>query len=203
MGILLGYVSEHCVHPPRGLPNPKLNVLVDDNGRARLTGFFTLTIAPDLSTTTLYGIPQFLSPELLAPSYFGLKHSRQTGESDCYALGMVIYQVLNGRMPFFQDRPTEVMSRIMDGRRPERPEGNTGKLFTDDIWEILELCWKHQPGDRISAKDVLLRLERIPSPLRLNRDMETDTGDQSDDVSSCSSMFLNSTPGSPLIVLAV
>ena len=205
MGILKGYVSEPCGHPPApGLPNPKFNILVNNCGHACLTGFSTFTIALDQSPAAFMSMldltGRFTSPELIDPVRFGLRHSCPTEESDCYALGMVIYQVLSGRMPFFQVRPLEVMYHVVDGRYPGRPQGNVGKLFTDDIWEILELCWKHQPGDRISAKDVLLRLERIPSPLRLDGDIETDTCDQSDDASSYSGMFLSSTSGSSLII---
>jgi len=39
-------------------------------------------------------------------------------------------------------------------------------LFMDGIWELVQLCWVPRPGDRISAKDVLLGLERNSSPLR-------------------------------------
>ena len=208
MGISEGYVSEPRSHSPaRGLPNPKLNVLVDNNGRACLTCSSTLTIASDQPTATsatmLNGAAQFMSPERIAPGLFGLGHGCPTKESDCYALGMVIYEVLSGRMPFSQGRDAETMLRVLDGTRPGRPQGDVGKLFTDGMWEILECCWKHQPVDRISAKDVLLRLERIPSPLRLpddvDEDMETVTGDQSDDASSYSGAFLGSIPGSSLI----
>jgi hypothetical protein len=44
----------------------------------------------------------------------------------------------------------------------ETPREKKETLFTDDIWDILELCWKPQPRDRISASAVLLRLEKHP-----------------------------------------
>ena len=34
-----------------------------------------------------------MSPELLDPERFGVKGDRPTKESDCYAFGMVIYEV--------------------------------------------------------------------------------------------------------------
>ena len=34
-----------------------------------------------------------MSPELLYPKEFGFKECRPTKPSDCYALGMVIYEV--------------------------------------------------------------------------------------------------------------
>ena len=50
--------------------------------------------------------------------------------------------------------------KILRGIRPERPQGAQGAWFTDDIWGMLGLCWKPQPSERISAKTVLLCLER-------------------------------------------
>ena len=37
-----------------------------------------------------------MSPELLDPDRFGITDNRPTKESDCYALGMVVYEVRAG-----------------------------------------------------------------------------------------------------------
>jgi len=107
-----------------------------------------------------------MSPELFSPEHFGLKESSPTKESDYYALGMVIYEVLSGQVPFAPLREVVVISKILDDKRPTRPLGEEGRLFTDGIWEILEFCWKAQPRERITAKAVLLGLEGKPFPLR-------------------------------------
>ena len=39
------------------------------------------------------GTEGWMSPELLVPEVFGLNDSRPTKQSDCYALGMVVYEV--------------------------------------------------------------------------------------------------------------
>lgn len=41
-----------------------------------------------------------MSPELLDPEQLYLGDGLPTKESDCYALGMVIYEVLSGQVPF-------------------------------------------------------------------------------------------------------
>ena len=51
-------------------------------------------------TRTEGGTLRWMSPELLDPESFGLKNSCPTKESDCYALAMVIYEVLSGQAPF-------------------------------------------------------------------------------------------------------
>ena len=39
------------------------------------------------------GTERWMSPELLDPEAFGLNGDRPTKQSDCYALGMVVYEV--------------------------------------------------------------------------------------------------------------
>jgi serine/threonine protein kinase len=108
------------------------------------------------------GINRWTSPELIDPERFGLQERRPTKESDRYALGMVIYEVLSGQVPFAPYDVSAAVVKIAAGERPKRPRGEEGRPFTDDIWGTLGLCWKHQPHDRISASAVLLCLERHP-----------------------------------------
>ena len=135
-----------------------------------------------------------MSPELLDPESFNLKKIRPTKGSDCYALGMVIYEVLSGRTPFAPHTAPVVIRKVLEGERPGRPQGDEGTLFTDAIWGILELCWKHQPGDRTGAKAILSclggnsTLRRSSSP-SVDGDVETDVEDYSDDTGSNSGMW--------------
>jgi hypothetical protein len=122
-----------------------------------------------------------MSPELLDPDTFGLKRSRPTKEADCYALGMVIYEVLSGHTPFASSRGPVVIRKVLGGERPERPQGSDGMLFTDSIWRMVERCWEPQPRDRISAKAVLLELEGNLTPLRPSSDVDGGVGTDSDD----------------------
>ena len=143
--------------------------MIDGDGRARLTGSSLLKIASESTpalSARLGSAIRWMSPELFSPEHFGLKESSPTKESDCYALGMVTYEVLSGQVPFAPLREVVVISKILDDKRPMRPGGEEGRLFTDGIWEILELCWKPQPRERITAKAVLLGLEGKPYPLR-------------------------------------
>ena len=135
-----------------------------------------------------------MSPELLDPESFNLgKKARPTKESDYYALGMVIYEVLSGRTPFAPTRGPVVVCKVLEGERPERPQGDEGKPFTDVMWSVLERCWKPQPSDRPSAKTVLLCLEGTLSLSRQSSGVdgvvETDTDHHSDTTASDSGTF--------------
>lgn len=74
------------------------NVLIDNAGTARVADF-GLMIMADLGTILLSettvssgGTLRWMGPELLDPERFG-SNGRPTCESDCYALGMVVYEV--------------------------------------------------------------------------------------------------------------
>ena len=197
MGISKGYVSEphSCCHP-HSSPCFQPNILIDNNGRACLADFGELTIVPNQSTSPSSfvggGTIQWMSPELLDPGRLN-SEGRPTKESDCYALGMVIYEVLSGRTPFAPFTAPPVILKVLKGERPERPKGKEGALFTDELWEMLGLCWKQQPGERTSAKDVLRCLENTSSLPRLHFDaigiVETSTGEQLDATTSGSGML--------------
>jgi len=96
-----------------------------------------------------------MSPERIAPEHFGLKNSRPTISSDCYALGMVIYETISGNVPFHKDTDLTVsMKVVMKGEHPPR-----GVKFTKTLWGMLERCWASKPNDRPSIESVLRCLE--------------------------------------------
>ena len=102
-----------------------------------------------------------MSPELLDPDQFGLNNRGPTRESDCYALGMVIYEVLSGHAPFMPLEVHIATRRVLKGERPARPEGAEGQWFKDELWEMLSLCWATEPQRRPSVEAVLELLGRI------------------------------------------
>lgn len=102
-----------------------------------------------------------MSPELLHPDQFNLADSQPTKESDCYALGMVIYEVLSGQVPFAPLKNFVVARKVVDGERPARPEGVKGAWFTDELWATMELCWATQPENRPYIAAVLECLEQV------------------------------------------
>ena len=144
----------------------KANIMIDKDRHARLTDFGLLTITSDPTNFTAPsphvtgGTTRWMSPEILDPDRFGFKDSRPTKESDCYALGMVVLEVLSGRPPFTPDNKFVVMRKVPDGERPGRPEGPERAWFTDDLWGMLQRCWAARSDSRPSIGAVLECLER-------------------------------------------
>ena len=152
--------------PPSKALFIKLNILIDQDGRARLADFGLLIIVSDStyhtssSTSNGAGTTRWMSPELLDPDRFGGEDGRATKESDCYALGMVVLEVLTGKPPFPGYSGLIVMRKVIEGERPGRPDGKEEVWFTGDLWEILEQCWLPRPERRPEIEAVLRCLER-------------------------------------------
>jgi len=110
-----------------------------------------------------------MSPELIAPEKFGFKNSRPTISSDCYALGMVIYETISGNVPFHTAIDVSVFMKVVEGERPSR-----GAKFTTDLWGMLERCWASGPNDRPSIEAVLQCLDMISYSPGVDEEMEKD-----------------------------
>jgi len=143
------------------------NILIDRAGHACLADFGLLTIASDTINITSSnscrsgGTFRWMSPELFDHKKFDLEDDRRTKRSDCYALGMVIYEVLSEKLPFADHAELAVVARVVNGERPRRPQGEERAWFPDGIWSILESSWNPSPGHRPRIKDVLQCLEKV------------------------------------------
>ena len=120
------------------------------------------------------GTTRWMSPERLSPTEFGSKDSRPTTASDCYALGMVILEVLSGRVPYHQFQNTTVILMVMRGVRPGRPGRS---WFTDDLWRTMEKCWSPRPSERPTIEAIFELLGQLAATWRpLPPDQEDDDG---------------------------
>ena len=158
-GVGLGY-SKLCIR----LISVKANILIDDTGNVRLADFGLLTIISDptniLSSTSYAqgGTVRCMAPELIDPEKFGLEDNRPTKSSDCYALGMVIYETISGKAPFHKHTDLTVITKVLAGQNPSREAG-----FANRLWKMLKICWKPQPNDRPTIEDVLQCLQKVSS----------------------------------------
>ncbi|KAF9785168.1 kinase-like domain-containing protein, partial [Thelephora terrestris] len=150
---LLGDVARGLIYiHQQGMVHADLkgaNILIDQAGHARLADFGLLTIISGpanllpSSSPGQGGTARWMGPELISPQEFGLKVCSPTTLSDCYSLGMVIYETISGGLPFHEDTDLMVIVKVLKGERPLRRKG-----FTEGLWEILEKCWTPQPSER-------------------------------------------------------
>ena len=165
------------------LINRSLRACIADFGLSAMTrsGALTNDAASfisqySLAPFTLGGTYRWMSPELLFPENFGITDDRPTRQSDCFALGMVIYevccsysaaiprpglnypQVLSGHVPYRKLSSRLAMNEIIEGRRPKKPKLATRLGFTKELREVLEWCWLEDRNRRPNLGVVLSTL---------------------------------------------
>jgi hypothetical protein len=50
-----------------------------------------------------------------------------------------------------------VMMTIKQNKHPNRP--TTGRVMSDDLWDLVETCWKEVPTDRPQIANIVSRLK--------------------------------------------
>jgi serine/threonine-protein kinase len=103
----LGFAhKQQVVQPANIMYDPSADVLkITDFGIARLTG------AGTTRTGIVLGTPSFMSPEQL-------EGRTVTGHSDLFSLGVSLFQLLTGRLPFTADSMTGLMQQIAEAPHP-------------------------------------------------------------------------------------
>ena len=153
-GICRGLAAAHRIGVLHRDLKPE-NVMVDEEGRPRLMDF---GIAIDKRqpwaerSGTVPGTPQFLAPELL-------RGAAPDARSDIYALGIVLYEMFTGRVPFDHAETTALVRKILDEQAPDvrslRPD------FPPELAAMLQRLIAKDPEARFSsAEEVAAEIER-------------------------------------------
>lgn len=89
------------------------NILLTEDGTAKVADFGIAKLADSADTMTgqIIGTMAYLSPERIAAR-------PATAADDLYAVGVVGYQALSGRLPFPQESLAELVRAISEGQRP-------------------------------------------------------------------------------------
>jgi eukaryotic-like serine/threonine-protein kinase len=99
-------VVHRDIKPANIMYDPSADVLkITDFGIARLTG------AGTTRTGIVLGTPSFMSPEQL-------EGRTVTGHSDLFSLGVSLFQLLTGHLPFTADTMTGLMQQIAEAPHP-------------------------------------------------------------------------------------
>jgi serine/threonine protein kinase len=136
----------HCdVKPHNMLVTPDRRLKVTDFGIARMLA----SIPPDEQNEVVWGSPQYFSPEQAggsAPSF----------ASDVYSLGVILYEMLAGRLPFDSDDASElaVLHRESDPIPPSR----FNPAIPDPLEQIILKVLAKDPSARYRTADQLGRI---------------------------------------------
>src|ERR1043166_5665996 len=98
----------------------------------------------------IYGVISYMAPEIL-------QGKRYTMASDIYSFGMIMWELITGRMPFWdQNNDVELTIKICKNFRPPIIK-NTPKGYA----ELMEKCWDSDPNKRPTASVIIENLTNI------------------------------------------
>ncbi|EDO17149.1 hypothetical protein Kpol_1072p19 [Vanderwaltozyma polyspora DSM 70294] len=134
--------SLSCVHRDLKLEN----ILLDKDNNAKLTDFgFTRDFSKNTQLETICGTTVYMAPELLRrEKYDGYK-------IDIWALGILLYTIINGTMPFDEDDPKKTELKIISAS----PDYDN-KYFNDDSIDLVNRLLSKDPSMRPTIEQILM-----------------------------------------------
>ena len=82
------------------------NILLDDNNDLKITDFgFARYVKDDMLINTLCGTPIYMAPEII-------KHKKYNNKSDLWSLGIIMYEMIFGRLPFKANNFIQLLKSI-------------------------------------------------------------------------------------------
>src|SRR5215212_3025909 len=136
------------------------NILITDSGDVKVTDFGIARAASSSTMTRtghILGTAHYISPEQAMGEHVGTA-------SDLYSLGVVLYEMLTGELPFDADTPIGIAMKHVNG--PVRPPQELNPSVPDGINAITLRLLSKNPEDRYGSDSELIDdLERFGAGL--------------------------------------
>jgi serine/threonine-protein kinase len=130
------------------------NVMIRKDGLLKLMDFGIAQVV-DLQRMTvtgqLLGSPAYMAPELIEGKPLDFR-------TDVFAVGIMLYQLATGSLPFAGKNPHEVLRRIVEGKFPDPRTLN--RRVSDGLARMMSRALARRPDDRYPT------LERLTADLR-------------------------------------
>ncbi len=128
------------------------NIMITPTGELKLMDFGIARIIENpkmTSTGQILGSPAFMAPELVRGEEAGKP-------ADIFALGILLYQLTVGELPFSGNNPHAVLVKIAETDYPD-PEARKPDIGAP-VARIIRRCLEKYPEDRPESTEDLLRM---------------------------------------------
>jgi serine/threonine-protein kinase len=104
----------------------------------------------DLTQTGLFmGSPKYMSPEQI-------RGERVDARADIYALGVILYEMLTGKVPFDRSNSVNILMAHVHEPPPPMRNANPNAVVPPAIEQVVMKCLEKEPAARFASMDELL-----------------------------------------------
>jgi len=135
---------------------------VDEDWNAKVNGFGFSRWKQECDTRTGHSrSPRWTAPELLQGNKSTSKKQEANEKADVYSLGVVMWEILTGRLPFEGDSFVEVALQIANGSRPPLEAITHEEGTVETLKDLMKKCWQSEPNQRPTMKEVVEELNDL------------------------------------------
>jgi serine/threonine protein kinase len=121
------------------------NVLISESGAIKVADFGTSRFLERSHATTVIGSPPYMAPEAF--------QGRAVLASDIYSVGVMLYQMLTGQLPYYSPNPAQIEKLVAEGRctPPRLRNSQIPKEISDIVMKSLapELPERYQRASEL------------------------------------------------------